>query len=240
MLLAAAGGSALSAVSLIADLKKPQRFHHMLRVFKPTSPMSVGVYLFSIFGGASMTAAASEITGIARPVGRLCEAVAAIAGPFMSVYTSVLICDTVMPAWHNGRRSMPLLFAATSAATAGGLGVMLSNAADRKPARRLALLGAVSVPIALERLRAELGPFQNQPYESGKAAHFTRLARFLNLGGAAAMLLGHRRSTLVRIAGSMLLAAGLAERLAVYHAGKQSAQDPKYTIGERAQAVASA
>jgi len=45
-------GAAADAVSgplLISDLGRPERFHHMLRVAKPTSPMSVGTWLLTAF-----------------------------------------------------------------------------------------------------------------------------------------------------------------------------------------------
>jgi hypothetical protein len=43
----AAGLAALGAGAyyLVADLGRPDRFHHMLRVAKPTSPMSMGTWL---------------------------------------------------------------------------------------------------------------------------------------------------------------------------------------------------
>src|SRR5260370_29625036 len=34
---------------LIADLGRPERFHHMLRVFKPTSPMNLGAWTLTGF-----------------------------------------------------------------------------------------------------------------------------------------------------------------------------------------------
>ncbi len=230
MTLSAAAGSLLSAFCLIADLKKPTRFLNMLRVFKPTSPMSLGVYLFSVFSGAAMTACAAEITGIGRGPGLLAEGVAGLTGPLMSVYTSVLIGDTVVPAWHHARKALPLLFAATSASTASGLAMIVCETPAAKPARRLALVSAIAVPIALERLRRELGPFQYEAYETGKAAELSHAARALNILGCAFSLFARHRSA-ANIAGALLLAGGLAERFAVFHAGKISALDPKFTIG---------
>src|SRR5208282_6775648 len=43
---------------LVSDLGDPLRFHHMLRVFKPRSPMSVGTWCLSIFS-LPLTAAAA-------------------------------------------------------------------------------------------------------------------------------------------------------------------------------------
>ena len=43
---------------LVSDLGDPLRFHHMLRVFKPRSPMSVGTWCLTIFS-LPLTAAAA-------------------------------------------------------------------------------------------------------------------------------------------------------------------------------------
>src|SRR5277367_6920381 len=44
-------------VLLVLDLGDPLRFHHMLRVFKPSSPMSLGTWCLTIFS-LPLTAAA--------------------------------------------------------------------------------------------------------------------------------------------------------------------------------------
>ncbi|WTI72054.1 polysulfide reductase NrfD [Streptomyces sp. NBC_00728] len=53
----------LSAAALIHDLGRPGRFANMLRVFKPTSPMSMGSWLLSAYGPAAGAAALSAVTG---------------------------------------------------------------------------------------------------------------------------------------------------------------------------------
>ena len=58
----------VSPLLLISDLGRPERFLKMLRVFKVTSPMSVGSWILFISGGASNTAAVLELLGILRPV----------------------------------------------------------------------------------------------------------------------------------------------------------------------------
>src|SRR6202012_1243379 len=44
-------------VCLVLDLGAPLRFHHMLRVFKPSSPMSLGTWCLTVFS-LPLTAAA--------------------------------------------------------------------------------------------------------------------------------------------------------------------------------------
>jgi len=244
LIFGAAIGSAVSGFCLIADLKKPARFMNMLRVFKPTSPMSVGVYIFSAFSGATFIAAASEFTGVLRPVGRVFEGIAGLLGPAMSCYTAVLIGDTVVPAWHYGRRTMPVLFAATSASTAGGWGLLFGPASDSRSARRLATVAAPATLLALKQLHEELGPRQKMAYEHGEAAMFSKAAKALNVAGTVAAVLSKNNATISKIAGALLLAGGLAERFGVFRAGCNSARDPAYTIeaqrSERGQLEASA
>src|SRR3954451_25239026 len=61
---AALAGAAASPALLIADLGVPRRFFNMLRMFKVTSPMSVGSWLLSGFGPASALAALDAWTGV--------------------------------------------------------------------------------------------------------------------------------------------------------------------------------
>ncbi|MGZ6825016.1 MAG: NrfD/PsrC family molybdoenzyme membrane anchor subunit, partial [Blastococcus sp.] len=61
--LVAGGGAVASVGFLIHDLGRPERFLHMLRVFKPTSPLSVGSYILSPFSAAAGATAAVELLG---------------------------------------------------------------------------------------------------------------------------------------------------------------------------------
>ena len=78
--LTALAGSVVSPVLLIEDLGRRERFHHMLRVFKVTSPMSVGTWVLAAFGSLSGAAAASEVTGVGRRWGRAAEIGSAALG----------------------------------------------------------------------------------------------------------------------------------------------------------------
>ncbi|MFY9932925.1 MAG: NrfD/PsrC family molybdoenzyme membrane anchor subunit, partial [Streptosporangiaceae bacterium] len=59
--LAGFGALLASMYLLVADLGRPERFHHMLRVAKPTSPMSVGTWILVAYGPGSGLAAAAEL-----------------------------------------------------------------------------------------------------------------------------------------------------------------------------------
>src|SRR3954467_10741188 len=60
--LVATAGAALSGVALVHDLGKPSRFFNMLRVFKPTSPMSVGSWLLAGYSASSALATVGVLT----------------------------------------------------------------------------------------------------------------------------------------------------------------------------------
>jgi formate-dependent nitrite reductase membrane component NrfD len=53
----ALGAISLSAAALVHDLGRPARFPNMLRVFKPSSPMSVGSWLLAGYGPVAGAAA---------------------------------------------------------------------------------------------------------------------------------------------------------------------------------------
>ena len=57
----AAGAISLSLVALVHDLGRPARFLNMLRVFKPTSPMSVGVWILSAYAPAALASLLGEL-----------------------------------------------------------------------------------------------------------------------------------------------------------------------------------
>lgn len=234
LLFGAAIGSGIGAFCLIADLKRPERFLKMLRVFKPTSPMSVGVYIFSAFSGSVFIASAAELTAVAKPVGRFFEGLAGLIGPFMSIYTAVLIGDTVMPAWSLPKKTMAPLFAATSASTAGGWAMLFGPVGDNGSARRVAALGGTATVATLQALHREIGPVQEQAYSQGEAGAFSQLARACTIAGTLCAVLAQDSKLMSRLAGALLLGGGLAERFAVYRAGCASAKDPKFIVAAQA------
>jgi DMSO reductase anchor subunit len=227
--LAAAGGAAAGTVALVHDLGKPSRFLNMLRVFKPTSPLSVGSWLLAPFGALSAASALSAETGVARPLGRLAGVASAVLGPPLATYTAALICDTAVPAWHEGYREMPFLFAGGSACAAGGLAMMTVPVREAGPARRMAAVGAAADVAASELLERRLGALA-EPYQQGRPGRLLRTARALTVAGAAGALLGRRSRVLSVAAGGALTAGSLLTRFGIFQGGLASAKDPKYTV----------
>ena len=228
----ALGAISLSAAALVHDLGRPERFVNMLRVFKPSSPMSVGSWLLAAYGPVAGAAAVSEVTGILPGAGRAATLGAGLLGPGVATYTAALICDTAVPAWHEGYREMPYVFAGSAASAAGGLGLLAVRPADAEPARNLAVLGAAVELIAKRQLLARLARSGDlaEPYETGTAGAIFRLAEFLTAGALAGAVLGGKSRAVSAMSGASLVAASAMTRFGIFEAGMASARDPRYTI----------
>ena len=72
-----------------------------------------------------------------RPARRADAGAAALGGLPLATYTAVLVANTAMPAWHEARRELPFVFAASAPASAGAAAAVLAPASTRArpPAR---------------------------------------------------------------------------------------------------------
>jgi hypothetical protein len=229
--LVALGGIGVSPLLLISDLGRPERFYRMLRVFKPTSPMSVGTWLVSLFGVSTAAATPWQLTGLTA-FGPAAAVTAAFAGPAVSTYTAVLIAQTAVPVWHEARRELPFLFAGSSLAAAGGATAALTPAAHAAPAQALAVGGAALELAADAAMSRRLDPRVRQAFHDRAARPAHLAARVCTVAGAGLMAAGRRR------AGGLALCAGSAlQRIAVIRAGRASAADPEATIAPQRERV---
>jgi hypothetical protein len=225
----AAGAISLSMAALLYDLGRPTRFVNMLRVFKVTSPMSVGSWILSGYTPLAWAAAACAITGKVPRAGRAATLAAALFAPGVATYTAVLLADTATPAWHNAHRELPYVFVGSAATAAGGLGLLAVGPEGAGPARRLAILGAAT-ELTAERLLDRRGGLEAEPYAKGTPGALMRASRILTAGGAAAAVFGRRNRAISALAGAALLAGSAVTRFGVFEAGRASARDPKYTV----------
>lgn len=224
--LVASGGSVASVGALIHDLGRPERFLHMLRVLKPTSPLSVGSWILSPFSGLAAVAAASEVTGKLPVIGRLAGAGAGVLGPAMCTYTAVLLADTATPSWHEAHGTLPVLFAG-SALTSGAGAALLAG--ETGPVVRAGLAGAAAELVAEHHLETGLG-LASEPYRTGRASKLLKAAKALTAAGAGLSLVAGRSRVAGALAGAAYLASGLCTRFGVYAAGVASTKDPKYVV----------
>ena len=86
-------------VCLVLDLGDPLRFHHMMRVFKPSSPMSLGVWALTLFSFFP-TALVVLIIDLLR---RILLAVGIVPALATAGYKGVLFSTTSQPVWRDAR-----------------------------------------------------------------------------------------------------------------------------------------
>jgi hypothetical protein len=224
----ALAGATASPLLLISDLGVPARFLNMLRVFKVTSPMSVGSWILSAFGGTTALATAHAF-GLVNGFGAAAQPAAAVLGLPMTTYTAALVANSAVPVWSATRHELPFVFAGSSLATAGGAALMTTAPRHAAPARRIAIAGAV-IEGAATQLMERRHELLAEPYSEGTAGRFGNLAKACTVAGAGLVAFAGRRRAGALAGGALLVAGGVLERWMVFKAGFQSAQDPKYTI----------
>jgi hypothetical protein len=165
-------------VCLVLDLGDPSRFHHMLRVWKPSSPMSLGTWVLSGYSGPLTVLTLMSLlpaeTGGLEWLRRLLLVVGSALALGAAVYKGVLFSTTAQPGWRDAR----------------WLGSYLANSALVLGAAELLFLAiAKGQPEAVSRLR-----------------HALMFLLVLNLV-VLALVLADVRAALARARASRLLAA---------------------------------
>jgi hypothetical protein len=238
----AAAGAVISPALLIADLGRPERFLNMMRVFKPQSPMSVGVWTLLGFSAAATATAFADFMreryGPSLPL-RVMEnagqaASLAFGLPF-SNYTGVLIGATAIPVWNQNVAELPIHFGASGLSAAVG---MLELMGHRK-SRALQMLGlgaAIFESWEGWRIESRQQPALD-PLKRGPSGWMVRTGGMLSGPVPAAlralsMISGKERShDLRRWAGFVAVAGSLITRIAWVHAGHVSARDWREPLG---------
>jgi formate-dependent nitrite reductase membrane component NrfD len=221
----------LSGAALVHDLGRPARFLNMLRVLKPSSPMSVGSWLLASYAPMSAAASFSAVTGRIRLAGALGTAGAAALGPGVATYTAALISNTAVPAWHEGYRQMPFLFAASASSAAAGIGMALAPLHETAPVRHLGIAAGIAELALLQVMKQAMGEAREAFSESERGRRYERAATAATAAGVAVASLAGRRSRLASaLAGTAMLAGSALTRFAIFEAGVTSAENPRYTI----------
>jgi hypothetical protein len=240
----AAAGAVISPALLISDLGRPERFLNMMRVFKPQSPMSVGVWtLLGFSGGATAAAFAGfmrERYGPWLPI-RVLEnagqaASLAFGLPFFN-YTGVLIGATAIPVWNENAGNLPLHFGSSGVSAAVGLLELMGH--EKSRALQALGLGAAIIE-CWEGWRIESRQLPGlDPLKHGVSGALVRTGGVLSGPVPAALralswATGKERSRrLRRWAGISAVAGSLLTRIAWIHAGHVSAQDWRQPLGIR-------
>jgi protein NrfD len=121
----ALGATVLGGPLLIIDLHTPQRWYNMLRIFRKTSPMSIGTWVLMSFGSLSAALAAAQFgsdrghfrSRAMHTVVKVLEVPAALAGMAISTYTGALLSATSTPLWAAAPRRIAAAFGASAMAS---------------------------------------------------------------------------------------------------------------------------
>lgn len=243
---------------LIKDLGRPERFLHMLRMFKVKSPMSMGTWAllsFSFFSGttAVIQAARDGILGRwwgARLLAKLPQGLIALPGTalglFLGGYTGVLLTATSIPLWSRSKL-LGGIFITSAISTSSALISFVLRLVNA-PARTLHKLERLEVVAILVEL-ADLFSFLRQsgraarPLVGNGPAEHGRTFWSLVIGGGLALpwlmqvsaLLTGRRGNKQRKARGMLasllvLVGGYFLRRTIVESGHASSRDARTTL----------
>jgi formate-dependent nitrite reductase membrane component NrfD len=250
---AAADGYYLAAAALvpcapllIADLGRPDRFHHMLRIFKPLSPMNLGAWTLTGFTPIAFARAASQAarTGLLRgPLGalarlvptRLAELTGSLLGLTLAGYSGVLLGTTNVPLWAKSKLLGGLFMA--SALSSGSAAVALQAARRGAPDATVHRLAAVESAASV----GEMAMLTGYLMQSGTTARPLTTGRFaapfwlgavgagtlvpLLLHGFARRRKGRMLRSISTAAAVGSIAGSLALRWTIFEAGKASSED---------------
>lgn len=234
--IAAVGGGVGSAL-LIADLGRPERFLHMLRVIRPTSAMSLGSWVLAGAAAATMgSALLADHEGFLGRLGNFAGHVAALLGMPLAGYTAVLLGNTAVPVWKASRRGLPHLFIGTSvsglAALFGLLPVDLSSR-EETIVERFGIAGKVidlAAMAVVERQAEGADPVVGRPLHEGLPGTLWKAAKAMTAASLILSLLPGRSRAKRAASGLIGTVGALAVRFAVLHAGKASARNPRATF----------
>jgi formate-dependent nitrite reductase membrane component NrfD len=225
-------GAALPcAPLLVMDLGRPERFLHMMRIFKPRSPMSMGAWCLAAFSSSAGTAVAADLFG-RRRTSRALTAVTAGLGTYLGSYTGVLLASTAVPVWARSRLFLPPIFVCTAAATGAAANrlVLAATGTEFGHPSRTALdnveAGAMATELVLSSLNERRLGRLGTALDEGRADRLFEFAKWAVRCGLALRFARARGGPWTHhLASALYLLGGLSFRFAWVEAGRNSAHD---------------
>ncbi|WP_375742657.1 polysulfide reductase NrfD [Corallococcus interemptor] len=240
----ATAGDMVSAGLLIHDLGRPSRFLNMLRVFRPTSPMSMGSWVLAGSGAVNTAAfVLRRMPGALGVMGRAAGWMGAVLGLPLAGYTAVLVSNTAVPLWQQVGRTLPLFFMASATASAGSLLSLFPHTdAEERVLRRFRIAGKVAEVFTREAVELEARQVAEvgKPLRTGAAGALWALSRTCSLAGLVMDVLPGRARWKQVTADVLTTVGAVAARYAVIQAGKASARNPQATFQGQRQGLGAA
>ena len=217
--IAAVNGALIGPALLIMDLHTPQRWYNMLRIFRRTSPMSIGSYVLTAFGAFSLLS-------LLPKAGRAAQVPAALAGAGMASYTPALLASTATPLWAAAPRALGAEFA-TGAFASGAAALMLCSSEtslEKIACVASAAYGASALVAERELKRRRV----DRPLKRGRSARMPKaglgLAVALPLACFALNAVAGRSRDRSMLGAAGILAGVFLSRWALFEAGNESAR----------------
>jgi hypothetical protein len=232
MWVACIAGAILSPVLLIMDLGRPHLFLNMLRVFKHRSPMSMGAWILSAFGGCAVPGLIalelhvhqilpSSLDQLLRVAAGIFICGAAIFGTLLATYTGVLIGATAIPAWFLHRTLLPIHFGIAGLGSAAAVLELLGH--RMAPLNAIGFFAAAVETALLIWLSIDKHGTADRAIHEHGSGWLIRIGEMFN--GPLALIL--RLFGLVPLAAVAFLLGALVSRFGWIAVGKVSGADPE-------------
>lgn len=231
-----AAGAIISPILLVMDLGRPQLFLNMLRVFKHRSPMSVGAWILSIFGGFAVPACllfelyinhafAASVDFLVLFLAGLLTIGAALSGLGLATYTGVLLGATVIPAWFLHRVLLPIHFGTAGLGCAAAILELLGF--QIRPLFLIGMLASIIETLLWLWLEMDKHGAGDRALHQGRSGWLIRGGEIFS--GPLPIIL--RLTNLVPLAAISFLAGALMSRFGWIAAGRVSGRDPEAVFG---------
>jgi hypothetical protein len=228
----AAIGVGLSPILLILDLGRPHLFINMLRVFKPQSPMSMGVWILTAFGACAVLGLIAlelhvlhTFTGAMDQFFRIAAGLLIFAsasfGMLLATYTGVLIGATAIPAWFLHRVRLPIHSGVAGLGSAAALLELLGHRIA--PLNAIGFFAAAVESVLLIWLTFDKHGAADRAIHEHSSGWLVRIGETLT--GPLALLL--RFFGLIPFAAISFLIGALVSRFGWLAVGKVSGADPE-------------
>ncbi len=227
----AASGTAAGVGLLIYDLGRKDRFLNMLRVFRPTSPMSMGAWILAVTGTLSSASLLyNSRNKFLRFISNAAGIKAGLMGITLAGYTGVLLNNTAVPVWQETRKTLPVLFLFSGVAGASALLQLLSiEEHEDSVVHKFSVAGGAAELLTSVLVERELEPHPHirKTLHEGTPGLLWKMGNILSAAGLILALIPGR-SKPKKAAAALLEASGaLSMRFAIYKAGQASARHPE-------------
>jgi Ni/Fe-hydrogenase subunit HybB-like protein len=214
----------IDLLCLVLDLGDPLRFHHMLRVFKPTSPMSLGTWCLTAYSLPLTLIVALEVLSpwFSTPAW-MHGVTAAVAFPFAigsAVYKGVLFSTGSQPGWKDARWLGGYLANSAVALGCAELLVLTQFTGPEEATLRLlpALTALLALNLALAGLLAwDLRPALLRKYPARRLVEAAVGMFVFGLVLPVVLLVFGRGAASIDVAVGLIIGSSLAVRAGLVH-----------------------